>query len=556
MRSPQSQGTSAPTMPTIVQFTRHTAETLDRPASSAFTRVLRGRLGSVWHLLPALIPALLFLPAVLAPPLNHDVAAVLNFSQRWLAGEHLYSDLLDVNPPLVFVLNLVPAAIERMAGLDAVYALQACVLAWGAFAWFLSLRVRDRAREGAAERRFLDVLPAYFLLAGGYDFGQREHLMAVAALPYLVAASRREAGRASGGRDIAAALFAAIGFALKPHFLAVPAMVEIVVLLGRMRRGPADAIRRTFRDGTIWTMAGVFAAYLASLPLLFPNYLGQVVPLVWDYYLDLGGLTVWEVMKSSRLACIELVMLATLCMVPRLRFVAVTARARVLLAASLGALASALAQHKGWSYHIVPVEHFTLALAFWLAARWLDTSGADLSGRRAIHAAAAFGGVFSLYVISNGEAPWKEIDYRKSPAYGLTALLDKYAAGKDILVLSPGIYPVYPAVNYTHAHVTLRSMNMWLIEGAYETCLADGRRYRDAAEMGQAEGRMYRAIVADFVGHPPAAVVVDRQPGIPWCGSEFDFLAYLQRDNRFANAFASYRKVAEWDRYKVFARPD
>lgn len=61
--------------------------------------------------LPALLPALLFLPVVLAPPLNHDVAAVLDFSQRWLGGEHLYSDLIDVNPPLIFVLNLIPAGL-------------------------------------------------------------------------------------------------------------------------------------------------------------------------------------------------------------------------------------------------------------------------------------------------------------------------------------------------------------------------------------------------------------------------------------------------------------
>ena len=48
---------------------------------SPWTRVVLG-----------LLPALLFLPMVLSPPMNHDVAAVLAFTQRWLGGEKLYSE--------------------------------------------------------------------------------------------------------------------------------------------------------------------------------------------------------------------------------------------------------------------------------------------------------------------------------------------------------------------------------------------------------------------------------------------------------------------------------
>ena len=47
--------------------------------------------------LAAFAPAIAFLVAILMPPLNHDVAAVMDFSRRWLAGEALYTDLIDVN---------------------------------------------------------------------------------------------------------------------------------------------------------------------------------------------------------------------------------------------------------------------------------------------------------------------------------------------------------------------------------------------------------------------------------------------------------------------------
>ena len=62
------------------------------------------------------------------PPLNHDAAALLHFSQRWLAGERLYVDLIDVNPPLIFVAQPGPGrdrpanAAQRAVGADALRA--------------------------------------------------------------------------------------------------------------------------------------------------------------------------------------------------------------------------------------------------------------------------------------------------------------------------------------------------------------------------------------------------------------------------------------------------
>lgn len=86
------------------------SDAVSRPSlSDRFAGRVRARDG--WGLVLALAPALLFLPAVLAPPVNHDVAAILSFSQRWLGGERLYTDLIDVNPPLIFVLNLIPAGL-------------------------------------------------------------------------------------------------------------------------------------------------------------------------------------------------------------------------------------------------------------------------------------------------------------------------------------------------------------------------------------------------------------------------------------------------------------
>src|SRR5690242_274204 len=68
--------------------------------------------GAFWAL------ALVWAVVNLLPPINFDEALILTISERWLGGERLYIDLIDVNPPLIFILNLVPAAIERITGLS------------------------------------------------------------------------------------------------------------------------------------------------------------------------------------------------------------------------------------------------------------------------------------------------------------------------------------------------------------------------------------------------------------------------------------------------------
>ncbi len=280
------------------------------------------------------------------------------------------------------------------------------------------------------------------------------------------------------------------------------------------------------------------------------------MPLVWEFYLDEGETTALRLFLLPRMATVLCLLAPLLWIAVRLRWQRDTALVRMLCLAALGALASAVAQHKGWSYHIVPIELFTCSLGLLLAAQWLDRSGAVGGRARAARFAGGLGGLFALYVISNGELPWKELSYGRDDVAGLTALLRQEAEGERVLVFSPGISPVFPALNYAHARLTLHTMNMWMLEGAYATCLPDGRRYREVWEMGRPEFFIYRTVAEDFARAPPAVIVVDTQPGIPWCGEEFDFIAYFTRHQLFAEVWSHYQQTAQWGRYRVFTRRD
>ena len=504
----------------------------------------------LWRLV-ALLPAALFLVTVLSPPLNHDVAAVLNFSMRWLAGQRLYSELIDVNPPLIFIFNLPAAWLASVTPLDGPRALLLLLVAFCGLVWWLTARMRVGVAEGPVEAAALAALVPLVLVLPGYDFGQREVLMGTVAIPYAMLASRRMAGVRTGRWMLfGVAVLAALGFALKPHFLAVSLLVEAAVILRRGWR----RIGVSLTDPVPWTMAGVWVLYLASIPVLFPDFFGHVVPLVWDYYVDLGGMSAFGVLLTPNMgaAGVLLVLVSALCLFRRFGPLVLA-----LWAATLGAFISAAVQHKGWTYHVAPVFMLAGLTMGLIAARWLDGA---LPRARASAAApalsAVMAGLLMLGMVRGGEAPFREIGYESDKGGRLTAWLKEHAWNERLLILTPDIWPIYPALNYSNSQSTLRFMNLWLLQGVNQRCPENGERYRQPWEMSRAEFFVYRTVAEDFASAPPSAVLVTRHVGIPWCGKEFDFIEYFSRHPLFAEAFRNYHQQGEIEGYKLYVRED
>jgi hypothetical protein len=485
------------------------------------------------------------------PPLNHDAAALLHFAQRWLGGEQLYVDLIDVNPPLIFVLNLVPAALARLMSFSAPIALILCVLAWIAVGFAFSWRLlREAAGSIGSIHRY--VLPPLFLFLmiayPGPEFAQREHLMVVAALPYLLLAlariERRELPR---GVAIGVALFAAIAFALKPHFLLIPLLVEACVV-------GSCGLRRELRDPVPWTLGLFFVAYAAFVLLVTPQYLGFVVPLAMSEYRNLGGLGAWGVLFNSQLTASAALLLplgvASLFVrrsLPRLAAVA-----------AFAAVVIAMVQGKGWPYHALPGESFVLLLAAALLCEAFDAQAPRLQQRRSLAPTLLLVALMlgSYYISAlTRDTFWRQARFHDSQAGQLLERFGKLAAQGPMLVLSPGIYPHFPVVNYAGTKMAMRFMTMWPIQGAYQKCLPDGRMFRNPAEMAPAESFAYHAIAEDLNRYRPKLVIVDKQPGILMCGGkDFDYLAYFRRNPLFEANWQRYRLLAEYDRYWVYVR--
>ncbi|WP_431269393.1 hypothetical protein [Dankookia sp. P2] len=308
------------------------------------------------------------------------------------------------------------------------------------------------------------------------------------------------------------------------------------------------------KDPVPWTMAAVWLAYLASLPMIFPDYLGQVIPLVWDYYLDLGGFAWWQVILTERLGTALMLLLPLGLVAARPGWGTLP---KVITVAALGATVAAVVQHKGWSYHAMPVRLLAGLLAVVLAARWLDRA---LPAPRASRAApalavvAAFG--LGIHGFAGAEAPWREITWSWSRGGEVTALLKREAYGERLLVLSPDIFPVFPALNYAQGAVHPADHESLATAGRLPGL--PGRRRALPRDLGDVAHRILRLPDRGRGFQPGAA---GRHPDFHPAGHT-GLRPALRRARvfrpppLFAETLRRYRLAAEIEGYRLLRRED
>lgn len=493
----------------------------------------------------------------LYPPINHDVGCLLEIAHRWVNGERLYVDIIDVNLPLVFALHAIPELLSRATPF----------LGWTAMTWLTICFFVAIAASFFASRRLVHVVPSLahplteavvpptllflFIVLPNENFGQREHLLMIAMAPYVLLASARAEGadgRLSRLFIWSVAISAGVVLAQKPHFMLIPLAVEAYVLAHR-------GIRPMLRDPVPWLIGGITVAHLAYIVLLTPNYLRFVLPIMRNSYAVMGG-TSWRQVLLG--ASVLPTLLALLTLGALAIFLSRTVAARVIVAYGVGAALAAAAQAKGWPYHVMPALGSAILLASVTLSQMVDRY-LPLSREAHRRPVAAIGATFLILLYFQAAlsmTPFhKQRDFQDSPTGVLLHVVERNAPNRKVLVLSPGIYPHYPMINYAHARMAMRFQTMWVLQGIYADCEEFATLYTAPEDMQDAERFLYESVSEDFDREKPDLLIVDRVPGIPRCqGREFAYLEYFQRNPRFAEAFERYQHLMDVERYSIYKR--
>lgn len=455
-------------------------------------------------------------------PLNHDVSWILSMAAQVRGGARLYVDIIELNPPLIVWLNLPVVAAAELAHVDPGHLLRVAVLALALACIGLAARIL-RGRFGSGVGQSLSFAACYATVAAaGYDFAQREHITLLLSLPYLaMAAVRLEGGHAGKARwRLGVALLAAVGLALKPHFLLVPLLVEGLVMW-RTRRGI---------DAGAYAIAAFTALYLGAIVLLTPEFLplARMVATVYGAgYLGIGMLSFLWVPNFH--AALLFALVAWLVRpAPRAVF-------HVVSAAALGFAAAALIQSKGWSYHWYPAAALGWLLLGIAAHALLARRGGawDTSAPLLVGAVMLF-----LATLAALAAPRKGSAENPVPALFTPVIAE--LGGGPVMVFSNALRVSYPLLTQPGVGSSSRLPTVALLSAAIGAKQANFERY------------LRHIIVDDMLNKPPQLLIVETAPAGP--SASFDFIDYLSREPDFARAMASFRFVRSVAGFRVYQR--
>jgi len=479
-----------------------------------------------------------------------DTGFLLDEAARVLDGARLYVDLVDMNPPLIVLLNMAAVLFARALGIPGIltYRLGFTALLLAALllaAWLL----RRLFPAEVALRRSIVLLVAFVLFnLPGQDFGEREHLLLALVLPYLLlAAARALRGDVPAPAALLIGALAAVGFALKPPFALLWLAIESYIrLTGRL------TWRKLLPE--TWAIAGFLTLHAFAVLLWAPGYLRLVRLLAGPYTRFLYD-PFWHVLVTGPGALLTL--FALLAFAALRRQVRHRELAAVFALGALACLVAGASQQKGLSYHLYPavaLGAIVLGLLAW------DAGDSPRDRVRSVYRLLAAGVFAALVVVACARNAAAAARLGPNPQQAeferLAAVVRARAAGEGVYTMSYHIGSAYPLINYGGARSASRFAQLWILPAAYMDQLRGSRplRYHAPGEMGPSERFLNQAVLEDLRDeHPKLLVVLKHARDLPANGfRRLDYVAYFSRDPRIARLLDRFQLVAEVGDFLVY----
>ena len=241
-----------------------------------------------------------------------SLAADTGHDQLWLllAAERIGHSLnpygptvFESNPPLAIWLSAIVVLLSHILHLALTVTLKLAVIVVVTVSALFCHRLVRRLDVALTPTREWLLAIAFVLIFGAVparDFGQRDHILTLLILPYLIVAALDLAERRNPGARgrlpglpirVLVTIPAAVGFALKPHQALTAICVELAVLLLARPHRP-----RLLEPLMLVTAAG---AYYEAIRLLAPTYLTEILPTLRSTYWAFGHLRLDELFLAS-----------------------------------------------------------------------------------------------------------------------------------------------------------------------------------------------------------------------------------------------------------------
>lgn len=456
-----------------------------------------------------------------------DTSWIITLCERMLAGDRLYVDLIETNPPFTLWLYMPAVYLANLLGVAPEYVVHAysyavCVIGLG-FACFVARRARFP--ENASLYTLLPMFLALLVLFPGNSFSERENLGIALLLPLLVLMAWRASNDAPsepGWRLAAlAGLSGSVMVLVKPYY-AIMIVAPALYVAWRRRN-----IRSLFAI-EYWLVGIACLTYLAMVLWFHPEFMRDIYPNLADTYIRYKRYMPMITLYGGTY-------LISLCALLLVRGGRPSPLTMVLAIASLAGVVPLIYQGKGWPYHAYP------AVVLILMAILCRAIGRPTEATRpGVVQKALLAAVFA--------ATWLPFSITQKPGPDLVATIRAAVDRPTVGMIGMGIESGHPLTRMIDGRWISAYCSDWL--GGFAAVFAYQQRAEsntvDATRLETLERNYLDAKIRELEAAKPDLMIVQK--------SDTFWVPHVMQRADFADFMNDYRLLAEAPTVRVYLR--
>lgn len=479
--------------------------------------------------------------------LNWDVSWLIHATRRLMAGGTYIKDFPDINPPMILYLTIPVILLSKFLSITTIVAMRLYIFLMASVSLCMCYSLiknifsqKDRGRGYL----FLIILAVIFLILPIYEFGQREHVMVILIMPYLLAATYRlQGGKINLWFAIVIGLLAGAGFCIKPFFLATFALIELYSIL--YKRQFFAWIRPE-----VVIILSLLAAYAISTVLLQPDYFKIIIPLALRFYYIAVHYS-WDklILHPILLFSYSMIIFSAI----QYHENQYKVLNNILVLTLIGFMIAYFMQQTTWYYHLLPVFALsiltgTLSIDSLLPQNTLNKQGYVFS--------IALGTMIFAYPFYFVSYNYLNSIIYKNNMGNLITDMRSFAKHQKVYFLTTTPSMEFPAVDYAESIPASRCASHIWIAGIIKPT-----NNKSLENQRNKDKNYFVDMIADELNtNKPKFVFVDTNPHKFYLDNiDFNYLAYFSQNQHFKQAWKAYApfKIIELNpmyRFQVYQR--
>ncbi len=501
---------------------------------------------SIKHLLLLLSIAFFIYIIQMQLILSSDVASLLYDTELFLAGGTYVKDFFETNPPMIFILYTPIVMLHKLTALNIKSLANLYIIFIGVISLsycYFFLNIIFSKDDSYFKNAFFFMLIFTFFIVPLNDFGQREHLLWMLGMPYLLAAVIRAKNLSiSSSAASVIGLMAGLVFSLKPFFLIPLLLIELYLMV--IKKNIWSWIRIEFL-----ILSCVMIAYVAYVYFCHPLYFNVLMPLISKYYFvgTKESLTLM-ISKPKVIFCLG-VIAYYLFLFPKNHFPELSG---LLFLALIGFVLAFIIPGSAWSYHVFPAYASAILLSvIYIYALWEKEIKTNVIKKKEM-----------LFIVLAGFAMPMFIYVKETIVLvNLLNFKDRNRLYETIKTMPlKSIYCVsatttglcFPLITEHHREFAGRFPLLWWVRGL--RMIED--KYADHLPVDVIQDKNYftDAIAYDLNHYKPELIIIFNAEEKVFLPKGYDYPTYLSKRESFKMAWSHYQFVEKMGIFTLYRR--